>query len=338
MAAAASPSPWTIETRTVVLLTVIISVMLTAFAWPAVRSSTHDVPIAVAGPAAAAGRVSAALEQRLPNGFEITRVDTPAAAEQLIRDREVYGAIDVSAGTPQVLTASAGSASIAQTLQGVAGALGPAQAAVAVHDVVALPADDPRGAGLTAAAFPLVLGGMLAAVLLTNLVRGRVRRIAGALAFAVTGGLAMAAILQFWLGSLDGAYLANSGAIALTVAATSMTILGLESLLGYAGFGIGAAIMMLLGNPLSGISTAPETLPGWSGTLGQLLPPGAGGHLLRSTAYFGGHGEAQPIIVLVAWLALGAVLGLLGHHRSRRAAAATTAGETTAQPAPYATV
>ncbi|MCY1143675.1 ABC transporter permease [Actinoplanes sp. Pm04-4] len=258
-------------------------------------------------------------------------------------DRDVYGAIDLSAGAPQVLTASAGSATIAQTLQGVATSLSQAQTqgaapAVAVRDVVALPVEDRRGAGLTAAAFPLILGGMLAAVLLINLVRGRVRRTAGAFAFAVTGGLAMAAILQFWLGSLDGAYLANAGAIALTVAASSMTIMGLESLLGYAGFGIGSVIMMLVGNPLSGISTAPELLPGWSGPLGQLLPPGAGGHLLRSTAYFGGHGEAQPIIVLVAWLALGAMLSLLGHHRSRRAAAGAPADETTARPAPYATV
>ncbi|XVU27937.1 hypothetical protein ACQPZJ_13095 [Actinoplanes sp. CA-054009] len=334
-----SPSPWTSVVRAVVLLTVIISLLLTAFAWPAVRSSVHDVPIAVAGPAAATDQVGAAIGQRAPGAFEITRVGTAAEAEELIRDREVYGAIDVSSGTPQVLTASAGSAVIAQTLQGVAGALGQARAgnaapAVAVRDIVALPADDARGAGLTAAALPLVLGGMLAALLLTRMVRGRIRRTVGAFAFAVTGGLAMAAILQFWLGSLDGDYLANSGAIALTVAATSLTILGLESLLGYAGFGIGSATMMLVGNTLSGTSTAPEMLPGWSGALGQLLPPGAGGHLLRSTAYFGAHDEAQPIIVLVAWLALGAVLSLLGHHRSRRASA-QPAPETTTAPVAY---
>jgi hypothetical protein len=239
-----------------------------------------------------------------------------------------------------VLTASAGSAAVAQTLQAVGTALAQSQArgttpAVAVRDLVALPADDPRGAGLAAGALPLVLGGMLAAVLLTRLVRGRVRRIVGALGFAVTGGLAMAAILQFWLGSLGGAYLANAGAVALTIAATSLVILGLESLLGYAGFGLGAVTMMLVGNPLSGASTAPEMLPGWSGALGQLLPPGAGGQLLRSTASFGGHGDVQPIVVLLAWLVVGAVLSLLGHHRSRRATTAP-AQDAEAQPSSYA--
>jgi len=138
------------------------------------------------------------------------------------------------------------------------------------------------------------------------------------LCYSATGGLAMAAILQFWLGSLDGRYLANAGAITLTLAATSLTILGLESLFGYVGFGIGAVTMLLLGNPLSGAASAPEMLPGWSGDLGQLLPPGAGVHLLRSTAYFDGHSIDYSIIVLLAWLALGAALSLPGHHRARR--------------------
>ncbi|MFF5075433.1 hypothetical protein ACFY36_00135 [Actinoplanes sp. NPDC000266] len=318
-----APSPWPKVAGAVALLTVIISVLLTAFAWPSVRSSVHDVPIAVAGPAAATGQVTAALQQRMPDAFDITVVDGTAAAEQMIRDREVYGAIDLSTGTPQVITASAGSASIAQTLQGMATALAPAQSqagtsSVAVRDVVALPADDPRGAGLTAAALPLVMGGMLTAVLLTNLLRGTSRRVTGALVFAVTGGLAMAAILQFWFGSLDGSYLANSGAIALTIAATAMTLLGLEALLGYAGFGVGALIMMLVGNPLSGSASAPEMLPGWSGALGQLLPPGAGGQLLRSSAFFDGHGVAHSIVVLLSWLALGVVLCLAGARRARR--------------------
>ncbi|MEH1129779.1 hypothetical protein [Micromonospora sp. CPCC 206061] len=307
----------------VVLLTAAISVLLTAFAWPSVRSSVHDVPIAVAGPAAAVKQVSASLDQRLPDAFAITEVADTAAAEQLIRDRQVYGAIDVSTGTPKVITASAASAAVAQTLQNVATALSQAQdtsTAAAARDLAPLPADDPRGAGLAAGALPLVMGGLLAALLLTRLVRGTTRRITAALAFAITGGLAVAAILQFWLGSLDGSYLANTGAIALTIAATSLSILGLEALLGYAGLGLGAAAMMLIGNPLSGVATAPEMLPGWSGTLGQLLPPGAGGQLLRSTAFFDGHGAAHSVIVLFTWLALGVALCLASGLRTRRTA------------------
>ncbi|WP_426368171.1 hypothetical protein [Streptomyces sp. E-08] len=175
LAANASPSPWPIVARAVALLTVSISLLLTAFAWPSVRSSVHDVPIAVAGPAPAVKRTTSMLDQRLPDGFEVA---DSAAAEQLIRDRKVYGAIDLSSGTPQVITASAGSTAVVQTLNSIATGLSQAQGpgtAVAARDLIPLPADDPRGAGLAAGALPLVMGGLLAALLLTRLVRGNLR-------------------------------------------------------------------------------------------------------------------------------------------------------------------
>jgi hypothetical protein len=328
----APPSPWTAVARAVALLTLAVGVLLTAFAWPSVRSSVHDVPIAVAGPAPAVGQISAVLDERLPDAFELTEVADTTAAEQLIRDREVYGAIDVSSGSPQVIVASAASTAVAQTLISIATALSQPQSpgastAATVRDLVPLPADDPRGAGLAAGALPLVMGGLLAVLLLVRVVRGATWQVIAALTFAVTGGLAIAAILQFWLGSLTGSYWANTAAVALTVAATSLSILGLESLLGYAGLGLGAATMMLIGNPLSGTATAPEMLPGWSGVLGQLLPPGAGGRLLRSTAFFDGHGAAHSVIVLAMWLSLGVLLCLAGGLRRRRSTAglATTA-------------
>ncbi|WP_228791068.1 hypothetical protein [Nocardia cyriacigeorgica] len=318
-----STSRWPTVAGIVVALTAIIGVLLVAFAWPSARSSVHDVPIVVAGPPNAVAQIRTALEQRMPGGFDITTAQDTAAAEQLIGDREVYGAIDLSSGVPQVLIASAASTAVAQTLQAMAAGLGQAGGPgtpVVVRELAALPADDPRGAGLAAGALPLVMGGLLAAALLTRLVHGTGRRAAGALAFSVTGGLTVAAILQFWLGSLSGSYQANAGAIGLAIAATSLMILGLESLLGYAGMGIGAVIMMLVGNPLSGTATAPEMLPGWSGTLGQLLPPGAGGWLLRSTAFFDGRGATHAVIVLTAWVTLGAALCVAGHLQATRRA------------------
>ena len=72
--------------------------------------------------------------------------------------------------------------------------------------------------------------------------------------------------------------------------------------------------MFLIGNPISGVASAPEMLPtGW-GTLGQMLPPGAGGSLLRSTAFFDGAAAAGPVLILAAWLAAGLVLAALGRR------------------------
>jgi hypothetical protein len=304
----------------VALLTAVLTVLLIAFAWPATRSKARDVPIGVAGPAAAIAPLGAELKQNVPGAFELHVYDDRAAAVAAIQDREVYGAIVAGPSGPEMLTASAGSPAVAQILGQLASRITadqPGAKPATVTDVVPLPSDDPRGAGLAAGALPLVLGGILAAVLLTRFVPSGVRRIAGAGAFAITGGLALTAVLQYWLGAVRGDYWANSGVIALSIAATSITILGLEWLLGAVGLGLGAATMMLLGNPLSGLTSAPEMLPtGW-GALGQLLPPGAAGTMLRSVAFFDGAALTKPLLVLCSWLAAGLLLSAFAALRDR---------------------
>jgi hypothetical protein len=143
------------------------------------------------------------------------------------------------------------------------------------------------------------------------------RRVVAALGFAAVGGLAMTAVLQFWLGSLAGSYWANSAVVALGIAATATFLLGMERAFGLVGLGVAAAVMVLLGNPLSGIASAPEMLPtGW-GTLGQLLPPGAVGTTLRSVAFFDGAGSGMSLLVLGAWLVVGLFLSLVPLRRAR---------------------
>lgn len=304
----------------VTLLTVVLTVLLIAFAWPATRSAPRDLPIAIAAPAPVAAQITTALNGAMPGAFELkTEADRDAAVEA-IKDREVYGAIVVGAKGPEVLTASAASPAVAQILTQLATRLGRQQpgTVIPVTDVVPVPADDPRGAGLAAGALPLVLGGILAAVGLTQLVGAGARRIVGALAFSVTGALALTAVLQYWLGSLGGNYWANASIIAFSVAAISVTLLGLEWLLGAPGLGLGAGVMMLLGNPLSGLASAPEMLPSGWGTFGQYLPPGAAGTALRSVSFFDGAGAGRSLLVLTAWLAFGLLLVAIASARSRR--------------------
>jgi hypothetical protein len=302
----------------ITLLTALLTVLLIAFAWPAARSEPRDVPLAVAGPAPAVAQVEAGLDQAMPGGFEVTAVPDRAAAVQLIEDRDAYGAIVLDSAQPEVLTASAGGPVVAQMLTQLSTRLSP-ESPAKVTDIVPLPKDDPRGAGLAAGALPLVLGGIIAAGALTQLVRSGSKRMIGAVAFAITGGLALAAVLQYWLGSFEGSYLGNAGVIAMSIAAISLTLLGLEWLLGTAGLALGGAVMMLLGNPLSGMTSAPEMLPSGWGALGQLLPPGAAGTALRSVSFFDGAGAARPLVVLTCWLVAGIALCALGAMKSQRA-------------------
>ena len=87
--------------------------------------------------------------------------------------------------------------------------------------------------------------------------------------------------------------------------AIAATVAGLQALIGAPGIAVAALLMVLIGNPFSGIASSPEMLPRPAGTIGQLMPPGAGGNLLRSTAFFDGAAAAGHAAVLAAWALLG---------------------------------
>ena len=110
--------------------------------------------------------------------------------------------------------------------------------------------------------------------------------------------------------------------LTLGLLAAGLSMLGLGSLFGRFGLAIGALLALLLGNPLSGLSSAPEMLPtGW-GTLGQWLPQGANATLLRSTAFFDGGGATTAIAVLTCWAIAGAALIVIAAVRQGRSAPA----------------
>jgi hypothetical protein len=93
--------------------------------------------------------------------------------------------------------------------------------------------------------------------------------------------------------------------LSLTILAIAAVVAGFESLLGKAGAAVVAITMIFIGNPFSGAGTAPELLPQPVGAIGQLLPPGAGANLLRSTGMFDGAGAGGHVAVLVSWALLG---------------------------------
>ncbi|MDL4771422.1 MULTISPECIES: hypothetical protein [Thermomonosporaceae] len=288
--------------------------MIIAFGWPAARVAPRDVPIAVAGPQAEA--VASRLDRERPGAFEITIRADEAAARADLTGRAAYGAIVTTPSGPRVLVASAASPVVAQLLGQMAATLGGAPAAP-VQDVVATDPDDPRGSGFGALALPLVMSALAAAVLFSYAVPAIAWRAAGLATFAVLGGLAVTALAQGWLSVLEGPYLGVAGVMALTILAVSGTVAGLAAVLGRAGPGVGALTFLLVGNPLSGATSAPELLPQPWGLIGQYLPPGASATLLRSVAFYDGATPAGPLLVLTAWAVAGLALLAAGAVRGR---------------------
>ncbi|WP_336083335.1 hypothetical protein [Nocardia sp. SSK8] len=315
----------TITRRAVALglaATMLQALLLIAFAWPAVNLAPRDLPIAVTGPQSA--QVAQRLQQQSPDAFAITTLADAGAARNALADNEIYGAIVTGEGAPQLLVASAASPAVAQQLTALAQQLGGA-APTPVQDVVATDPDDPRGAGFGSMVLPLVMSGIAAGVLLTLLVPALGARLAGLATFGVAGGLLSTLIFHGWLSIVPGSYLTLSALAGLAMFAVAATVVGLAAALGRPGIGLGALTMLLIGNPFSAATSAPELLPQPWGTLGQLFPPGAAASLIRSVAYFDGAGAAGPLAVLLGWSAAGLGLLGLGALRSRTAPEPVTA-------------
>jgi hypothetical protein len=304
-----------------VVVPLVTALLLTLFAWPSARLEPRDLPIGVAGPEAAAGAVETRLAAQA-GAFEVHRYTDEAAAREAIREREVYGAFVASPSGFKVLTASAASGAVTQLLtQAAQEAPGAERTTQVVDDVV--PA--PHGAALGSSVLPLMLVGIVTGVLAALAAPGPARRAGLLLGGSLLAGLSGALVIQSWLDVVGGHWLANAGVLALTVLAIAATVTGLYALLGERGVLLGALTMVLIGNPFSGVGSAPELLPEPVGGLGQLMPPGAGGNLLRSTGFFDGAATGGHVAVLATWALAGLALLVVADRRRERAGSANPA-------------
>jgi hypothetical protein len=313
-----------------------------------VTSSAKDLPVGISGPADRVAALTEALNQQDPSSLKRVHVDSRHDAIDKIARRELHGAILLEG--PEVLIASASSPAAAQALRGVATQLqsqmdATVQAAlvaqlkalaagkpptlpaadqagakpphVTVTEVVPLADSDPMGAGIAAASFPLVLGGMLGGIMLSLLVAGAIRRLVGLAVFGVAAGTLSALILRTWFGMLPGDWLFNAMALGLGMTATAAFIIGMNVVLGRPGLGIAAAVTMLIANPISAAAIPVQFLPEPWGQIGQYFVPGAVSNLLRSINYFPDAPTAAQWTILLCWTALGVVLALIGRNRDQ---------------------
>lgn len=269
--------------------------------------------------------ISEVLAQQAGDTFDLVAVETRDQAVADIENRTSYGAIVLAEqGAPEVLTAPAGSAAATSMLTGVASQLqaqltqqataagiDPTTVQVQVTPVVSLSENDPTGAGLTGAAFPMMFGGMIGGAALSMLVRKTSHKFAAALVLSVVSGIFASAILQAWFAFLPGGFWINALAIGASILATSSFIIGCCSLLGVAGIGLGAVTTMLIANPISSAAAPWQFLPEPWGAIGQLFVPGASNWLLRSVNYFPEASDVKQWLVLICWILLGVLLAAL---------------------------
>jgi hypothetical protein len=304
---------------------VIVAIALSTFVWPAANLEPRDLPFGLAGPVEELGSFQVRLEAR-EGAYDVHLYDDEDSAREAIEDREIYGAIVAESGGLSLLTSSAASPTVAALL--TEDFAGPS---VDVEDVVPADPDDPRGTAFGSMVLPLLLGGIVTGVIITMLGRPGLGAIGILVAVSALSGLATIAVVQGWLGVIEGPWLLNAAVFSLGVLAVAAAVAGLAALIGRAGIAVLALLMVFVGNPWSGNVTAPELLPEAAAFVGQLLPPGAGGQLLRSTAFFDGAGSGGPLAVLLVWVGLG-FGGVLAGAQLRQRARVAERVEPSAEP------
>jgi hypothetical protein len=286
----------------------------------------HDVPIGLVGTPRAVGAVAQPLKLSFPGAYEIHDYARPEDARTAILHRKIYGSYQPQP-SPVVMIASAASPSVANLLEQTFRAVAQAQGAPApkVQDLAPLPKSDSRGATSFSAVLSLIIAGVLGSTVIYVLGRHRPPPVRLGIAFslAICAGLVTALITNVIVDAFPGRFFGVWIVASLFVLALILPISAFQVLIGVAGTAVGAVMFLVIGNPASGGSSAPELLPGFWRVLSQLLPPGAAVTAMRDVVYFDAHGAGQAFIVLAAWAVAGGAIVLTVHGvRSRKQHAA----------------
>ena len=317
-----------------VLVPVGLGLVVSWFAWPARETKPRDVPIVVGAEPSEARSIASLIREGRPGMFSVTIVNSEAEAVQAVRDRRAYFAVVLTPGVGMSLYAASGAGpALAQLVHSVVPNATPSASPgstppLAVVDVFPGTVRDPQGTGFVAGFLPVVLASLVAGVLLASLVSSWRTRLVGLAVYAVVAGLVGSVALSL-LGLVPGPnYLACASALSLAALAISSTVTGLGSLLGRPGVALAAVVIFVVGIPISAVAAAPELLPKPWGTVGQLLPPGAAGSLLRSAAFFEWHGAVNALWTLGVWAVGGLILVVVGRARLLGPTATSTTDET----------
>ncbi len=139
--------------------------------------------------------------------------------------------------------------------------------------------------------------------------------------FGVLAGAAGVGAATWIAGGYDAAALVPMGAlVALTSFAAGAFVAGFVRLLGPAGLGLSALVIILLDLISSGGPAGSTILPDVYRWMSPWMPAGQLNSALKGTLYFGGEGVAFPVLVISAWLIVGLVLVIISGFVRRPAA------------------
>lgn len=301
-----------------VILVTLIGLIGTAIKNP----QPHDLQVGLVGPAPAIQEISEAFGSKAPGAFRFTPYASEEAARAAIDARSVDGVLVLGAGAPRLIVAGAAGDAVTGVITGAfTNALRAQGQAVTVETVHPFASGDAHG---------LILFFVVLAVLISTLIAQALIGLRRGTGFGLE--LAMVAVyaaLSPLVGMGTAAWIADgyasgfwtaTGLVGLASAAVGAVVAGSARLLGAAGVGLAALVVVLLDLVSSGGPVGSQLLPDFYRWLAPGMPAGQLYSALRGALYFDSAGIGQPIAVLSAWLAGGLVLMALAEvvaHRPR---------------------
>ncbi|MGK5531609.1 ABC transporter permease [Streptomyces sp. URMC 129] len=292
-----------------------------SYTYAITNPTPNAVPVAVVGGVAARQHGDAfvgALEDRLDTTLELhPYADYPQAVDAVEAQR-VFAIVRDHGDGVALETASAAGASVAELLTGEARpAARSAGVDLTIRELKPLSPGDPRGLALFYVSIAAVIVGFLGAVQL-SVQAGALRpgeRIAFTAGYALLGGLAIAAAVDWALDAVRLPFVQSWGILALTMFASGMVFTMFNTLVRRWAILPTWVLMVMLGNPSSGGAVSWPLLPSALGVIGRWLIPGACVNAQHTAVYFRGHQHVQPYLVLTAWAALSCTVFWLCRHR-----------------------
>ncbi|MGW0485335.1 ABC transporter permease [Nonomuraea sp. NPDC003214] len=313
-------SPFLPATVLVFILAAAAGLFAGSYTYAMARPAPHRIPVAVVGTGDAVKRAAfvAGMDGALDAALDLREFPTYAGAARAVEEQRVFGVVRVYGDRAWLDVAGAAGASVAQLLAEAAPRVGARiGVAVTVRDVKPLQRGDPRGLALFYISLAAVIIGFVGAIQLSVHARGLkpLERIGFTAAYALAGGFAIAAVVDWLLGALSLPFVESWLILALTMFTSGMVFTMFNTLMGRWAMVPTWGVMVLIGNPSSGGAVSWPLLPSPFGAIGRWLPPGASVNAQHTAVYFGGHQHPLPFLVLAGWAAVSCAVFWTWRHR-----------------------
>jgi hypothetical protein len=281
----------------------------------------HDIPVGLVGPAPAVAQLSSSFGKAAPGAILFTTYGSETDARAALDARTVEGFLVIGPGDPQLVLSGAAGDAVTGVLTAVFSNAFRAQGAnLTVETVHPFAVGDAHGLILFFLIVAVAISTLAAQALLLDRAgdAGVGVRLSVVVVYAVPAALSGMGAATWIAGDFGSGFWAATAILALAAAALGAVVAGAGRLLGFAGVGLTALFVVLLGLVTSGGPVGTYMLPDAYRALEPWLPAGPLYSALRGALYFDGAGVATPVLVLSGWLLAGLVLMVAGEVFARR--------------------